>query len=171
MSGAFPLPWQNLADTPVQLGDREKWLRLQQNLDALALHTGNRSGPTAPTSLTGLYSSTWTDYSAIAGFTPSYSKSGGIVVLEGLVTKSPTTTFPGSAQTMFTLPKGFRPANTNQFAQLAVGGAGGTATSGVVVLSVNSDGTVVFNAGVTSSGLTNNMSYISLSGIVFRAAL
>lgn len=169
MTGAA-LPVRNpyLPDSATSLPDLA--VQAQENFEDLAIALGNGEGTTAPQALTGLYSGTWADYTTISGFTPSYSKSAGVVVLEGLVTKTPTTTFPASAQTMFTLPAGFQPANTNQFAQLAVGGAGGTATSGVVVVSVNADGTVVFNAGVTGSGLTNNMAYISLAGIVFRAA-
>lgn len=167
MSGALPLPWPDIRE-PGQNVDRLAE-RLQENLERLALNVG-QGGIVKGQRLTGLYASTWTDDTSGSGFTPSYARSNGIVVLGGAVTKSPTTTFPGSQQTMFTLPVGFRPIQRNQFAQIAVGGAGGTPTTGVVIVDVDIDGTVDFISGVSGSGLTNNMAYVSLAGIVFRAA-
>lgn len=167
MSGPLPLPWPDVRE-PGQSTDR-LGERLQENLEALALRLGDGSGVVRAQTLSGLYSGAWGAYSdGVSTWTPSYARSSGIVVLGGAVTNG--SAFPSSQQTMFTLPAGFRPAQRNQFAQIAVGGAGGTATTGVVIVDVNTDGTVDFVAGVTGSGLTNNMAYISLAGIAFRTA-
>lgn len=169
MTGALPLPWPDVRN-PGQTVDALSE-RLQENLDALALNVGDGSAVVRGQRLTGLYSGTWTDYTATAGFTPSYARTGGIVVLGGAVTNG--SAFPGSQQTMFTLPIGFRPAQRCQFLQVGVGGAGGTPTTGAVIVDVDIDGSVDFVSGITATtgnGLTNNMTYISLAGIVFRTA-
>jgi hypothetical protein len=115
--------------------------------------------------MSGLYAGTWGDYTGTAGYLPSYSKTLGLVVLEGHVV-NPTFT-PG---TILTLPAGYRPATNTQFLCLGVGGSPGVQTIGPVAVEVSSSGAVSFGTGMTGGGLTNNMYYISLGGIVFKAA-
>lgn len=169
----LPLPGQYLPDfkDPKSPADWNLLLEdIQFKFQAMQTTVGNNSTTTAATALTGLYSGTWADYTGTAGFTPYYGKRAGLVFMGGAVTKSPTTTFPGSAQTMLTLPVGFRPASTEQYAQIAVGGAGGSPTTGIAIVQIAATGVVTFISGVSYAGLTNNMAYISLSGITFGAA-
>jgi len=174
--GQFPLPEQWLPGgtdpegRPFSPELQAAMTLVQKNMERISLGIGSNTNTIAPTALTGLYSTTWTDYTGTAGFTPYYGKRSGLVFMGGAVTKSPTTTFPGSAQTMFTMPAGFRPASTEQYLQLAVGGAGGAPTTGAVIIQIAATGVVTFISGLTGGGLTNNMAYISLSGITYGAA-
>jgi hypothetical protein len=154
-----PLPENLTPSTGGQVDPVELARRTQANFDALALQIGSNSSTTvAPIALTGLYSGTWGPYSYI----PYYRKVGGMVDLGGAVTTGGAFT-PGL---IFTLPAGFRPSSTNDFACIAVGAAG---TTGVVIVQVTPSGTVTFVAGVTGGGLANPMVYINLAGVTFGA--
>lgn len=161
--GALPLPWPLLPDAQQPQSVDELAKKAQLNFDALAIALGNGQGTNAPARLTGLYSGTWGDF---ASYVPTYSKTSGIVVLEGAVTKSPSAPFT-PPDGILTLPVGSRPATTIPFLCLAFGGTSGT-TSGAVVVTVASSGAVTYAGGMTGGGLTNNLYYISLSGIVFK---
>jgi hypothetical protein len=171
-SGSFPLPatyfpdFKNLNDPHLT---QDFLQQLQDNFEALKLQVGSNADTSAPQPLTALYAVTWGPYTGTAGFTPYYAKKAGIVVMGGAVTINAA--FPGAAQTMFTMPAGFRPASTEQFPCIAVGGAGTiTPTTGVVIVEVAATGVVTWRLGVTGTGLTNNMAYISLSSISYGAA-
>lgn len=167
MGAALPLPGQYLPDYSGLTRDPRQLMQflqdLQDNFDAISKSAGSTGGTVAPARFTGTYSGTWTDF---ASYTPTYSKSAGIVVLEGAVTKSPSAPYT-PPDGILTLPVGFRPATTIPFMCLSYGGTTGT-TSGPVVVTVASSGAVTYQGGITGGGLTNNLYYISLSGIVFK---
>lgn len=168
-AGALPLPGQYLPDYQNAQHDPKQFKLMlediQSNFEQITLSGGIGAGTAAPARFTGTYAGTWTDF---ASYVPTYSKTGGVVVLEGAVTKSPSATF-SPPDGILTLPAGFRPLTTIPFLCLAYGGTTGT-TVGPVVVTVASSGTVQYEGGMTGGGLTNNLYYISLSGIVFKAA-
>lgn len=92
-----------------------------------------------------------------------YKDAGGTVFLEGLIDKNGGN-FVG-AETMITLPVGYRPPNT-RLCPVRVAGGGGGATEGMGRIDVTSAGLVVLQNG----GAANPVYFLSLAGVNFRAA-
>lgn len=163
---ATPLPNVLTPSTGGTVNPAELARKTQENFDALTLITSSSGTSSAPAGMAGLYSTTWTDYTAVAGYAPQYSKSGGIVVLEGLVTKPAA--FPGGVEVILTLPAGFRPSTATYFTCPASGN-GGT-TGGNVILSADVAGQIGYLVALGGSGLASPITWISLGGITFKAA-
>lgn len=164
--GAYPLPatyFPDFAKTLDQPTTRLDFLQqLQDNMEALKLQIGNNSTTTPVTALTGLFGS-YAAYTGTAGFTPYYAKRAGIVLLGGAVTNGGNFV---AGQTILTMPVGYRPSSTEQFACIAVGAG---PTTGIAIVEVAATGVVKFISGISGGGLANPMTYISLSEIQYAA--
>jgi hypothetical protein len=167
-NGSYPLPAPYFPDFARRFDDPKQRLdffqQLQDNFERLQLQVGSNADTSAPSPLTGLYAGTWGPYTGTAGFTPYYSKKAGIVVMGGAVTNGGNFV---AGQTMMTMPVGFRPASTEQYPALGVGGG---PTTGIAIVQVAATGVMTFISGISGGGLANPMTYISLSVIEYGAA-
>lgn len=107
-------------------------------------------------------SGNWLNYDTVQYGPCMYAKDSlGFVHLRGLLFCSNATGSPPAAQTIFTLPPGFRPIRTVIWPMFA--------NFGIIDGRMNGDGTFVYNGLIV--GTYSSANYISLADMSFWAAL